>query len=90
VYSVIVLNAPGGGLAVQAALDAASPGVVPVGGVDTGAGGTAAAVAGTPGLVALAALGVAALGTAVLLATGRTRLPQHAAARRPVLNARDR
>ena len=60
-YSVIVLDAPGGGLAVQAALDAASPGVVPVGGVDTGAGGTAPAVAGTPGLVALAALGVAAL-----------------------------
>jgi hypothetical protein len=90
VYSVIVLDAPGGGLAVQPALDAASPGVVPVGGVDTGAGGTAAAVAGTPGLVALAALGVAALGMAVLLGTGRARLPRHAPARRPVMNARDR
>jgi hypothetical protein len=90
VYSVIVLDAPGGGLAVQTALDAASMGVVPVGGVDTGAGGTAPAVPGTPGLVGLAALGVAALATVALLATRRARLPRHAPARRPVMNARDR
>jgi hypothetical protein len=73
VYSVIILDAPGGGLAVQTALDAASPGIVPVGGVDTGAGGTAPAVPAAPGLVGLAALGVAALATAGLLATGRAR-----------------
>jgi hypothetical protein len=73
VYSVMVLDAPGGGLAVQSALDAASPGIVPVGGVETGAGGTAPA-AGPPGAPGLAALGVAVLATTALLATGRARL----------------
>ncbi|MEX5721596.1 DUF4397 domain-containing protein, partial [Geodermatophilus maliterrae] len=42
VYSVLVLDTPGGGLGVQTALDAAGPGVVPAGGVEAGAGGTAA------------------------------------------------
>ena len=74
VYSVMVLDAPGGGLAVQTALDAASPGIVPVGGVETGAGGTAPA--GTPGALGVAALGVAVLATTALLATGRARLPR--------------
>jgi hypothetical protein len=41
VYSLVVLNSSGTGLTVQPVLDAASPGVVPAGGVETGAGGTA-------------------------------------------------
>ena len=41
VYSVLVLDEPDGGLTVEPVLDAASAGVVPVGGVETGAGGTA-------------------------------------------------
>jgi hypothetical protein len=75
VYSVMVLDAPGGGLAVGAALDAASPGIVPVGGVDAGPGGTAPA-AGAPSALVLAALGVAGLATTALLATGRAGLPR--------------
>jgi hypothetical protein len=42
VYTVLVLDRSGGGTTVQMVLDAAAPGVVPVGGVETGAGGTAA------------------------------------------------
>ncbi|PZA18931.1 DUF4397 domain-containing protein, partial [Modestobacter versicolor] len=38
VYTVLVLDRSGGGLTVTTALDAASPGVVPVGGVEAGAG----------------------------------------------------
>ena len=41
VYSVLVLDDAGGGLTVRPVLDAAGPGVMPVGGVETGAGGTA-------------------------------------------------
>ena len=70
VYSVMVLDRPGGGLTVQPALDAASPGVVPVGGVETGAGGTAGS---SPAV--LAAVGLAALTAAGLLVSGR-RLPR--------------
>ncbi|PRY51668.1 uncharacterized protein DUF4397 [Geodermatophilus tzadiensis] len=65
VHSVLVLDRPGGGLAVRTVLDAAGPGVVPSGGVEAGAGGTAddsaplpvvgAAVAAGAGLVLLAA-----------------------------------
>src|SRR4051794_15421853 len=43
VYTVLVLDRSGGGLTVTTALDAAAPGVVPVGGVEAGAGGGAAA-----------------------------------------------
>lgn len=70
VYSVLVLDEPGGGLTVRAVLDAASPGVVPVGGVETGAGGTA----GASSLV-LVAGGIAVLTTIGLLATSTCRLP---------------
>ena len=41
VYSLVVLDSAGSGLTVQPVLDAASPGVIPPGGVETGAGGTA-------------------------------------------------
>ncbi len=41
VYSLVILNSDASGLTVQPVLDAASPGVVPVGGMETGAGGTA-------------------------------------------------
>ncbi|SDC01261.1 protein of unknown function [Geodermatophilus telluris] len=41
IHSVLVLDRPGGGLAVRTVLDAAGPGVVPAGGVEAGAGGTA-------------------------------------------------
>ncbi|HEY0408772.1 MAG TPA: DUF4397 domain-containing protein, partial [Candidatus Dormibacteraeota bacterium] len=46
VYSAVVLDKVGGGLVVRTVLDAASPGVTPVGGVETGAGGAAPAVGG--------------------------------------------
>jgi hypothetical protein len=42
VYSLFVLDRPEGGLTVRTVLDAAGAGVVPTGGVETGAGGTAA------------------------------------------------
>jgi hypothetical protein len=70
VYTVLVLDRSNGGLAVTTALDAASPGVVPVGGVEAGAGG--AADGGLPaGPLALAGLAVG-----LLLLTARTRLPR--------------
>ena len=62
VYSVVVLDRPGGGLTVRTVLDAAGSRVVPAGGVETGAGGTApgepepAAVGGAVGLTALTGL----------------------------------
>ena len=70
VYTVLVLDRSSGGLSVSAELDAASPGVVPVGGVEAGAGG--AADAGVPaGPLALAGLAIG-----LLLLTVRTRLPR--------------
>jgi uncharacterized protein DUF4397 len=83
VYTVLVLDRDGG-VAVQTALDAASPGVVPVGGVETGAGGTAAAAAGTSGW-AMIGVAAAAVSAVALLLTGllrrpeRDRAPRHAA-----------
>ena len=69
VYTVLVLDRSGG-LAVTTELDAASPGVVPVGGVEAGAGG--ASDDGVPaGPLALAGLAVG-----LLLLTARTRLPR--------------
>ena len=62
VYSVFVLDQPEGGLTVRTVLDAAGAGVVPTGGVETGAGGTAArelepaVVGGVVGLTALTGL----------------------------------
>jgi hypothetical protein len=66
VYSVLVLDAPGGGLTVQTALDAASPGVVPVGGVEAGAGGTAAPEGAPLPVVAVAVGGSLAVGAGLL------------------------
>jgi hypothetical protein len=71
VYSLLVLDRSGGGLTVSPALDAASPGVVPVGGVEAGAGGTALGGGLPAGRAALAALAVTAL-----LLTVRVRLPR--------------
>jgi Domain of unknown function (DUF4397) len=62
VYSLFVLDRPEGGLTVRTVLDAAGAGVVPTGGVETGAGGTApaepapGAIAGAVGLTVLAGL----------------------------------
>ena len=62
VYSLFVLDRPEGGLTVRTVLDAAGAGVVPTGGVETGAGGTApaepatSAIAGAVGLAVLTGL----------------------------------
>lgn len=77
VYTLLVLDDGEGGLTVQAALDAAGSGTVPVGGVQTGAGGTAGGTAsGTAAVVVLAAAAVAALGFSAL---PRRRSGRHAA-----------
>jgi hypothetical protein len=80
VYTVLVLDRSDGGITVQPALDAAGPGVVPAGGVETGAGGTAGG-GGTP-RVPLALAGLAAAGlllTALPRLGRRGRTPRHAA-----------
>jgi len=74
VYSVLVLDVPGGGLKLMPLLDAAGMSAMPAGGVATGAGGTAD---GTGDYRPLA-VGVALLATAGLL-VGRRNRP----ARRP-------
>lgn len=77
VYTVLVLNGSGGGVTVQTALDAASPGVVPIGGVETGAGG--AAGPGRP-LTMAAVLAVSVLlGSAGVRSLRRGRGARHAA-----------
>ncbi len=79
VYTLLVLDDGAGGLTVQRALDAAGSGTVPVGGVQTGAGGaadgTASATAATVA-VAVAAAAAAVLG---LLARPGRRSGRHAA-----------
>jgi hypothetical protein len=60
VYTVLVLDREGGEVEVTTSLDAASPGMVPVGGVEAGAGG-AAASGPPPGLLALTVVVLAAL-----------------------------
>lgn len=60
VYSVLVLDDSSGGLTVVTRVDAASSGSVPVGSVETGAGGTAAHPAGSLGLLAGATMLVVA------------------------------
>jgi hypothetical protein len=65
VVTLLVLDAPDGGLTVRPALDAAGPAVVPAGGVEAGTG----PVPGPP--AALAALAVAAAVVAALGATAR-------------------
>ncbi|MCZ2816597.1 DUF4397 domain-containing protein [Modestobacter sp. VKM Ac-2984] len=69
VRTVLVLDRPDGGLTVTTTLDAAAPGVVPVGGVEAGAGGTATDDGPPVGRAALAALSL----TALLLAVGLRR-----------------
>ena len=65
VYSLFVLDRPEGGLTVRTVLDAAGSGVVPAGGVEAGAGGTAdgglhpVAVGGLVGATVLAGAGLA-------------------------------
>jgi hypothetical protein len=70
VYSLVVLDRSGGGLGVSATLDAAGPGVVPVGGVEAGAGGTAA-----DGRLPVGRLSLVALALVALALTVRARLP---------------
>ena len=78
VYSLVVLDTDQG-LRVEPVLDAAGPGVVPAGGVETGAGGTVGA-GPSAGLLVLAA----GTGAAVLVAGGRVRRrPARHAAHRP-------
>ncbi|WP_336032031.1 DUF4397 domain-containing protein [Geodermatophilus sp. FMUSA9-8] len=81
VYSVLVLDRPGGGLSVQTALDAASPGVVPAGGVEAGAGGTAGDSPSLPVVLTATAGSLAAGGGLLLVASRRTAAagPRHAA-----------
>ena len=79
VYSVLVLDEPDGGLTVEPVLDAASAGVVPVGGVETGAGGTA----GGDLPVGLVALAVGAGGALVAVAARSRRDRARHVARRP-------
>ena len=66
VYSLVVLD-DAEGLTVEPVLDAASPGVVPQGGVETGAGGSVGA--GSLGLAALGA-GAAVVGAGALVVRG--------------------
>lgn len=80
VSTVLVLDRAGGGITVETSLDAASPGVVPTGGVATGAGGTAGGT-GTWAVVwtAVATAAAVALLVTALLRPGRARAPRHAA-----------
>jgi hypothetical protein len=87
VYSVVVLDKQGGGLDVRTVLDAASPGVMPVGGVETGVGGATPAVGGLGSTARIAAAGIAVLAVIALVATtgwrpSRSRRPgRHAQGR---------
>jgi hypothetical protein len=78
-YSLVVLDRSSGGLAVTTALDAASPAVVPAGGVEAGAGGTAVEAGVPVGRFALAALALTALFLTARARFARGRRP----ARRP-------
>jgi hypothetical protein len=70
VYSVLVLDAPEGGLKLMPLLDAAGTGAMPVGGVAAGAGGSVDDVPAGPWA---AVLGVAVLAAAGLLVSLRRR-----------------
>jgi len=83
VYSLLVLDREGGGLTVQAVLDASSMPVVPQGGVETGAGGTSTGSRVLPAAVsALAALG--------LLATFAVRTKMKLRAREKIMRDAER
>jgi hypothetical protein len=73
VVSLVVLDAPGGGLAVRTVVDAARPSVVPRGPVDAGGGGTAGPSASLLAVGAAVTLALAGL-------AGRRRLVPLAAA----------
>lgn len=78
VYTVLVLDREGGGVEVTTSLDAASPGMVPVGGVEAGAGG--AAGSGPPtGLLALSAVALAAVVVPLRARFGRRAGTRYAA-----------
>jgi len=76
VYSLLVLGRADGTLTVQPVLDSAGSGVVPVGGVEAGAGGTAGS--GVP-VGALVALALVTVGGAAAV----TRHPRPRHLRRP-------
>jgi hypothetical protein len=78
VYSLVVLDEDDG-LTVEPVLDAASPGVVPQGGVEAGAGGTAGS--GLPAGAALGACTAMVAGGALVVRAARAR-PRHTATRR--------
>lgn len=72
VYTLLVLDDGTGGLTVQRALDAAGSGTVPVGGVQTGAGGAAdGAASATTATVAVAVAAAAAAVLGLLARPGR-------------------
>ena len=70
VYSVLVLDAPGGGLSVRPTLDAAGAGTVPAGGVEAGAGGAAGGSSSLP-LALTGVLGALAVGAVLFVASTR-------------------
>jgi hypothetical protein len=78
VYSVLILDAKAGGLRAQLVRDAGRSGVVPTGGVATGAGGGAGSgwrggMSGWPGALLLAALAAALTGTVAVALRRRLR-----------------
>jgi hypothetical protein len=94
VYSLIVLD-QNGGVVLRSQVDAAAPGRVPVGAVETGAGGAAAAVDGnsSTGLIlVIAALALAVLaglawpsGRRAIIRPRRARVARHAAGGRAAI-----
>jgi hypothetical protein len=75
VYSLVVLDAPDGGLTLATHADAVSAAVTPSGSVETGGGGTAPLPGWTP--YGVGAVGMVLLGAA--FARSRRSTPQHAA-----------
>ncbi len=68
VSSVLLLDAPGGGITIRSVVDAAGAGVLPVGAVPAGGGGTAAGSHGGTGVLWLVLLCPVLAGRAVLTA----------------------
>jgi hypothetical protein len=77
VYSLVVLDSDGSGLSVRPVLDAASPSIVPAGGVEAGAGGTAGGDFPAGVMAAALAAGGAALAVRLLVRRGRVRSGAH-------------
>ena len=73
VYSLLILDKDGGGLTAQLHTDAGRQGVVPAGGVDTGAGGAVVPRQDRWGGAALAASAAAVLTFAIVAYAGRRR-----------------